>query len=331
MAESPREPRRKARLFPFDAGTVPARGPGVDGGCNRIRRGRPTCRPVGGFREETFPGGHIGPPLRGGERFPQPTRPSCAEASATGRDRARPPQGNQSRAVYGGVKSPRPMEATQVVPSEGPKWASAPTDRKRDLCDHLGQRRTAERLRQRVRGNGWESEQGSSPKGSSTSDNPSVSLRLTAPFAQGSLGDGGCGSPRRPVGPPRNYNGFLSFRGAERRGNPFPFTMDGGSGRRGRRPLRPAGDGGTARRGRRALRVVAGRSHQLPGQRLAKRKARKEQLVKFGFCPIISECSTAYNVRKPQQSPARVPVGAASTEQNSLEPHPAARQGAPRP
>ena len=109
------------------------------------------------------------------------------------------------------------------------------------------------------------------------------------------------------------------------------FTMDGGSGRRGRRPLRPAGDGGTARRGRRALRVVAGRSHQLPGQRLAKRKARKEQLVKFGFCPIISECSTAYNVRKPQQSPARVPVGAASTEQNSLEPHPAARQGAPRP
>ena len=39
------------------------------------------------------------------------------------------------------------------------------------------------------------SEQRSSPKGLSTSDNPSVSLRLTAPFAQGSLGDGGCGSP----------------------------------------------------------------------------------------------------------------------------------------
>ena len=65
-----------------------------------------------------------------------------------------------------------------------------------------------------------------------------------------------------------------------------------------------------------------------PEQRLAKRKARKEELVKFGFCPIPSECSTAYNVRKPQQSPARVPVGAASTEQNSLEPRPAARQGA---
>ena len=63
--------------------------------------------------------------------------------------------------------------------------------------------------------------------------------------------------------------------------------------------------------GRRALRVVAGRSHQLPGQRLAKRKARKEKLVKFSLCPMTSECSTAQKVRKSQQSPARVPVGAA--------------------
>ena len=67
-----------------------------------------------------------------------------------------------------------------------------------------------------------------------------------------------------------------------------------------------------------------------PGQRLAKRKARKEQLVKFDLCPIPSECSTAQKVRKSDKSPARAPVGAASTEQNSLEPHPAARQGASR-
>ena len=33
---------------------------------------------------------------------------------------------------------------------------------------------------------------------------------------------------------------------------------------------------------------------RLPRQRLAKRKARKEQLVKFSLCPIPSECSTAY-------------------------------------
>ena len=71
-------------------------------------------------------------------------------------------------------------------------------------------------------------------------------------------------------------------------------------------------------------------SPRLPGQRLAKRKARKEQLVKFGLCPMISECSTAYHVRKSQHSSARAPVGAAVTEQNSLEPRPAARQGASR-
>ena len=67
-----------------------------------------------------------------------------------------------------------------------------------------------------------------------------------------------------------------------------------------------------------------------PRQRLAKRKARKESLVKFSLCPIPSECSTAYNVRKSQQSPARVPAEAASTEQDRLEPRPAARQGASR-
>ena len=38
--------------------------------------------------------------------------------------------------------------------------------------------------------NGWELEQESPPKGPATPDNPSVSLRLTAPFAQGSLWDG---------------------------------------------------------------------------------------------------------------------------------------------
>ena len=54
--------------------------------------------------------------------------------------------------------------------------------------DCPGQRRTAERLRQRSQGNGRETEQKSPPRCPATSDNPSVSLRLTAPFAQGSLG-----------------------------------------------------------------------------------------------------------------------------------------------
>ena len=122
--------------------------------------------------------------------------------------------------------------------------------------------------------------------------------------------------------------------------------MDGGSGRRGRRPLRKAqlttqasrraaerprprgrGMGGNRRKNHPRRGTAPPRP---PGQRLAKRKARKEQLVKFDFCPTTSECSTAHNVRKSQQSPARAPVGITLTEQHSLEPRPAARQGASR-
>ena len=47
------------------------------------------------------------------------------------------------------------------------------------------------------------------------------------PLHKGAFGDGGCGLPRRPVGPPRNDNGFLSFRGAERRGNPYFYDGRG--------------------------------------------------------------------------------------------------------
>ena len=228
-----------------------------------------------------------------------------------------PYQGNRSSAVYGGVRSPRPTEAPtgrcghRPLRIEGEAtsttWGSGA---ERSVCGADGR-------------NEEESEQRSPPKGPATPDNPSVSLRGT--------GDADC-----HVGPAGLLAMIMVFCHSEAsaytgRGNPSFFTMDGGSGRRGRRPLRPAGDGGTARRGRRALRVVAGRSHQLSGQRLAKRKARKEQLVKFGLCPMTSERSTAYWVRKSDESPARALVGAALIEQDSLGPHPAARQGAPRP
>ena len=104
------------------------------------------CRPVGVFWAEACPGGHIGPPLRGGEKFPQPTRPSCVEASAMGRDGARPLRGEREW-TDGGVWSPRPTGATQVMPSNGPMWASAPTERRESHINHPGQRRTAKRLR----------------------------------------------------------------------------------------------------------------------------------------------------------------------------------------
>ena len=202
---------------------------------------------------------------------------------------------------------------------------------------------------------------------------PQSALRLPAPFTQGSLalrgkggwdGDADCRNQRpkfwskiwlavatpqarRPVGPPRNDNGFLSFRGqcAHWTWESVLFTMDGGSGRRGRRPLRkaqsttqasrraakrprprPRGMGGNRRKDH----PKRGTAPRPPGQRLAKRKARKEQLVKFGLCPMTSECSTAYHVRKSEQNPARAPADITSTEQDRLGPRPAARQGASR-
>ena len=90
---------------------------------------------------------------------------------------------------------------------------------------------------------------------------------------------------------------------------------------------RPRGMGGNRRKDH----PKRGTAPRPPGQRLAKRKARKEQLVKFSLCPIPSECSTAYRVRKFAKGPARVLVGAALIGQNGLEPRPAAREGAPRP
>ena len=87
----------------------------------------------------------------------------------------------------------------------------------------------------------------------------------------------------------------------------------------------------TMDRGRAAEVVGPYGSPRLPGQRLAKRKARKESLVKFSLCPTTSECSTAYNVWKSQQGSDRALVGAALIGQDRLGPRPAARQGASRP
>ena len=44
--------------------------PGGDGGCRRIRRGRPMCRPEYVLLREPFTGGYTGPPLRGVEGIP---------------------------------------------------------------------------------------------------------------------------------------------------------------------------------------------------------------------------------------------------------------------
>ena len=170
---------------------------------------------------------------------------------------------------------------------------------------------------------------GITPKGASN-----TGQSLSQPAADSSLytrepWGRGCGSPRRPCGPPRNDKRFLSFRGAERRGNPSFLRWTGvraaevvGPYGKPNQPPKPAGAQRSVRaRGREGWAGIGAKTipkegplPRPPGQRLAKRKARKEELVKFGFCPMTSECSTAHQVRKSQQSPARALVGAAVTE-----------------
>ena len=125
--------------------------------------------PCGGVSGRT----HRSAPTRGG-RYSEPTENWCED---------RPCQrGGTEPAPYGGNRvgrstagcawgvasasqipkrnlgrqswSPRPTEATLVMRSEGPMWASAPTGRRGGFRNHPGQRRIAERLRQRMGGRG---------------------------------------------------------------------------------------------------------------------------------------------------------------------------------
>ena len=130
---------------------------------------------------------HRSAPTRGGERLGTNGNWRGTMPFPAGRDGARPLQ--RAEQPGGGVWSPRPTGATLVVPSGGPMWASAPTKRRESCIDHPGQRRRASVCGADGR-KGRGLRQRSSPKGPATSDNPSVSLRLTAPFAQGSLWDG---------------------------------------------------------------------------------------------------------------------------------------------
>ena len=127
-------------------------------------------------------GGHTGPPLRD-HRSAQPpqrggTEPApyrCAAGSAQQRadvPRAWLPPAKFRNGIWGVSHRHRPLRG------EGEVSATArASGAQRSVCGADGR-------------NGWGSEQGSPPKEPSTSGNPSVSLRLTAPFTQGSLGDG---------------------------------------------------------------------------------------------------------------------------------------------
>ena len=188
------------------------------------------CRPVDGFRKETCPGGHVGPPLRGVGSVREPTEIGAGRKhSPAGRDGARPLQKERRRSrrgapgvwllpskfqngIWGVGRGHRPLRPAGGREG-GTPGSSCPTGgcgeppRLPWVAAHSGASAP------RSRGNGRETRQRSPQKCPATPDNPSVGLWPTAPFAQGSLWGRGRGLPRRPCGPPRNDNGFLSFRG----------------------------------------------------------------------------------------------------------------------
>ena len=124
---------------------------------------------------------------------------------------------------------PRPYRSI-VVPSSGLMWASAPTKGVESHIGNPGQRRRAERLRR-----GWEEGVGIVaeiiPKYPATSDNPSVALRATAPFAQGSLTLRGTGERADTRVRPYVVIGIAS---SARRGGtePAPYGSTGSAGLR---------------------------------------------------------------------------------------------------
>ena len=157
----------------------------------------------GGSRAEACPGGHIGPPLRGTGGVWEPTEISVKRSlSPAGRDGARPLRGTGG--VRGGVRlgcgfrqpnfgtkfgasvmgigpyAPRGDEGRHAG-SSCPTGGCGEPPRLPWVAAHSGASAPAGAR------DGRESRQRLPQKCPATSDNPSVSLRLTAPFTQGSL------------------------------------------------------------------------------------------------------------------------------------------------
>ena len=163
------------------------------------------CPPVNGSREEVCPGRHMGRPLQ--IQLKPPSTPGGA-----GGDRAPPLpsyQGAKQRADVGigpyGTKG-RPHRPPWPVAQGG---ASAPA----------------------VARGGWDMQQRASPKCPATSGNPSVALRATAPFAQGSLALWGTGERADTRVRPYVVIGIAS---SARRGGtePAPYGSTGSAGLR---------------------------------------------------------------------------------------------------
>ena len=95
---------------------------GVDGGCKRICRGRPMCRPGHGSSRDPFTGGHIGPPLRGVEGVPETRKLVRRRTFPAGWGGARPlhniggPYGSSwKRCGEGGISGPGTLRNGRIT------------------------------------------------------------------------------------------------------------------------------------------------------------------------------------------------------------------------
>ena len=198
------------------------------------------------------------------------------------------------------MRSPRPTEATLVVRSEGPMWSSAPTDRRGSYIDHLGQRRTAERLRRGCEGMGGNRGRDHPQRGQQFRAIPQSPFRRQLPLHKGALGTGDADCRVGPAGllamttvfchsEERSDVGIRLFYDGRGFGPPRSSAPTESPINHPSQPARSeASAPAAARDGRKSPQRPSkrGTPPRPPKQRLAERKARKESLVKFGFCPM---------------------------------------------
>ena len=134
------------------------------------------CRPVDGSREAACPGGHIGPPLHNAGNVPEITESGVEnEHFPSGAGRSPPPTGG---AEQGGLRRGAPRVWLPPAKFRNGIWGVSHRHRllrKEEKATSITRASGAQRsVCGAVARDGWESRQRSSPKGSSTSGNPSV-------------------------------------------------------------------------------------------------------------------------------------------------------------
>ena len=152
--------------------------------------------PCGGVPGRT----HRSAPTRGG-RYSEPTENWCEDRPCQRGGTEPAPYGcNRAGRSTAGCGHPALRERHRWYAATG-RCGHRPLQEEGEASATTQASGTERIVHAAVARDGWNSEQKASPKCPATSDNPSVSLRLTAPFTQGSLSLRGTGDADCRVGP----------------------------------------------------------------------------------------------------------------------------------